>query len=118
VSVGILGVEVHRAEAVVVTFDDDVEAVFPVAELRAACPCAGCRGQRERGQQAWPQPGQPAVISVVDAELTGAWGISLRWSDGHDTGIYSWDVLRRWWDGGLAGQMVIDPVPSPPSDQA
>jgi len=43
--------------------------------------------------------------------------MSIRWSDGHDTGIYSWDVLRRWWDGGLQGAMVTDPVPGSPTDQ-
>ena len=26
------------------------------------------------------------------------WGISLRWSDGHDTGIFAWTHLRTWWD--------------------
>jgi DUF971 family protein len=99
-------VEVRRTEALVVTYGDGVVATFPVAELRAACPCAGCRSARERGDVAWPRAGQPATISVLDAELAGAWGISLRWSDGHDTGIYSWDVLRRWWDRGRPDPLI------------
>ncbi len=110
-SIGILDVAVDRTTAMTVTFDDEVVAVFPVDELRAACPCATCRGMRERGEVAWPRVGQAATISVTDAELTGAWGISIRWSDGHDTGIYAWSVLRRWWDAGLDEPMVIDPVP-------
>jgi DUF971 family protein len=66
---------------------------------------------RERGRDAWPVgPGAPP-ISIVNAELTGAWGISIEWSDGHSTGIYAWSVLRRWWDSALDGQMVIDPTP-------
>jgi DUF971 family protein len=43
--------------------------------------------------------------------LTGAWGISIEWSDGHSTGIYAWSVLRRWWDTALDEPMVIDPAP-------
>jgi DUF971 family protein len=35
-------------------------------------------------------------VTIEDAELVGAWGMSIRWSDGHSTGIYSWDALRRW----------------------
>ena len=31
-------------------------------------------------------------------ELVGAWGISFTWNDGHATGIYPWDALRRWCD--------------------
>ena len=48
----------------------------------------------------WP-PRSP----IVDAELVGAWGLSMRWSDGHDTGIYSWAALRDWWDAGLRGPL-------------
>ena len=60
---------------------------------------------------AWPAAGQPDVISIRDASFTGAWGVSIDWSDGHSTGIYAWSVLRRWWDGGLDEPMVIDPIP-------
>jgi hypothetical protein len=55
-----------------------------------------------------------ALDGVVLVDATNP----LRWSDGHDTGIYSWDVLRRWWDGGLHGAMVIDPVPGPPAQDS
>jgi DUF971 family protein len=111
-------IEVRRHEAVVITFADGVIASFPVAALRAACPCASCRGWRERGEVAWPRPGTPDEVYVRDAELAGAWGLSIRWSDGHDTGIYAWSVLRRWWDAGLAAGLVIDPVPDDASDTA
>jgi DUF971 family protein len=94
-------VEIGRADHVTITFDDGVVCSFPVDVLRAACPCATCRGWRERGQAAWPRPGQPATIEVADAEFVGAWGMSIQWSDGHDTGIYAWSMLRRWWLAGL-----------------
>lgn len=101
-------IAIRRDEAVEITFGDGVVAVFPVGELRAACPCAGCRGLRERSEVAWPRGAQAATISVIDAELTGAWGLSIRWSDGHDTGIYAWSVLRRWWDGEMRRPLVDD----------
>ena len=37
-------------------------------------------------------------ISITDAKLAGAWGLSLDWSDGHSTGIYAWTVMRQWMD--------------------
>ena len=45
---------------------------------------------------------------VTDAQLSGAWGLSIDWSDGHSTGIYAWSTLRRWWDAGLETPMVDD----------
>jgi DUF971 family protein len=110
-SVEPVDIDIVRDRAVTITFDDGVVATFPVGDLRAACPCAACRGARERGEQAWPRPGGSSTISIVHAELSGAWGLSIDWSDGHSTGIYAWTVLRRWWDGGLAGAMVADPAP-------
>jgi len=89
-------VEVDRQRAVTVTFDDGEVCRFELPELRAACPCATCRGLRDRGEDAWPRPGGPTELTVTDAELVGAWGISFSWSDGHSTGIYPWDSLRAW----------------------
>ncbi len=97
----VVDVTIERSESVTITFDDGVVCAFPVEELRAACPCATCRGMRERGGIAWPRPGQPNSITIASAEFAGAWGLSISWSDGHDTGIYAWTPLRRWW---LAGR--------------
>lgn len=102
-------IDIQRDRSVTITFEDGAVCEFPVEALRAGCPCATCRGMRERGQDAWPRLGGPAEISIRNAELNGAWGLSIDWSDGHSTGIYAWSVLRRWWDAGLASSMVIDP---------
>lgn len=105
-------IDIQRDQAVVITFEDGVVCEFPVEALRAGCPCATCRGMRERGDVVWPRPGTNPVISVRDAELSGAWGLSIDWSDGHSTGIYAWSVLRRWWEAGLDQPMAVDPVPT------
>ena len=108
-------IDIDRTRSMTVTFADGTVAVFPVDALRAACPCAACRGWRERGEPAWPRPGGASTIEIRDAELTGAWGISVQWSDGHDTGIFAWERLRTWWDAGLDGPLVVDPTPGQPS---
>lgn len=93
-------VVLDRETALQVEYDDGVIACFPVGELREACPCAECRGRRESGRpvvsvvSAAPAP----PIVAVQAELHGNWGIAIEWSDGHDTGIYSWEHLRERWD--------------------
>jgi DUF971 family protein len=89
-------VEVRRAEGLTVTWEDGVAATFGLEELRRNCPCATCRTWRDRGEDAWPRPGSPDTLAVTDAELVGGWGISFVWNDGHSTGIYPWESLRRW----------------------
>jgi DUF971 family protein len=91
-------IQVERERAVTLTFDDGVVCELPLVDLRLACPCATCRSYRDRGEPAWPRPGSATTLSVTDAELVGAWGISFVWSDGHATGIYPWAALRAWCD--------------------
>jgi DUF971 family protein len=92
--VQVVDVEVDRTTAMRVTYEDGVDATFPVLALRRACPCAGCRGQRDQGREAFTG----TAVTILEAELHGNWGISIRWSDGHNTGIYAWSYLRSWWD--------------------
>jgi DUF971 family protein len=89
-------IDVDRARGVTVTFDDGAVCQYELVDLRRACPCAACRNLRDGGQAVWPRPGSPEPLAIVDAELVGAWGISFTWNDGHATGIYPWDALRRW----------------------
>ncbi len=93
-------IDVKRDEAVTITFGDGVVARFELEDLRKQCPCAECRGRRERGEVLWPRPGSPTPLRIDDAELHGAWGLNITWNDGHATGIFPFDALRRWHDGG------------------
>lgn len=91
----VVEISIEREVRLTASFDDGVTIEWPVDELRRVCPCAGCRGQREQGRDPWsPRPGLESP-QIMDAELVGAFGLSIRWNDGHDTGIYSWDYLRR-----------------------
>jgi DUF971 family protein len=89
----VVDVVLDRDEALRITYDDGVHAEFPIRALRDACPCADCRTRRDQDRPVTTV----ADVSAVDAELHGNWGIAIRWSDGHETGIYSWELLRRWW---------------------
>jgi DUF971 family protein len=89
-------IQVERERAVTLTFDDGVVCELGLEELRVSCPCASCRSFRDRGEPSWPRPGSPATLAITDAELVGAWGLRLSWSDGHATGIYPWDALHAW----------------------
>ncbi len=90
----VVDVELDRTAALSVSYDDGVIATFGLLQLRRACPCATCRGRRDRDLPVYAGE----TVTATDADLHGNWGIAIRWSDGHDTGIYAWDHLRRWWD--------------------
>ena len=72
--------------------------------LRHACPCATCHDEREKQGRAIgaPPPAPAALLPLYKAparpdtvQQVGRYAISFGWNDGHTSGIYSWDYLRR-----------------------
>jgi len=91
-------VELDRASSLTLRWPDGTESVFALDDLRRNCPCAECRGIRDQGRVPGPGPHAPAPLTAIDAELVGGWGLTIRWSDGHTTGIYAWSILKAWSD--------------------
>jgi DUF971 family protein len=79
-------------KGVTIAWRDGHVSHFDADVLRASCPCAECRGRRDKNLPVGTNEG----ASVQGAELVGAWGITFHWSDGHHTGIYTWEILRSW----------------------
>ncbi|HEV8124539.1 MAG TPA: DUF971 domain-containing protein [Gemmatimonadales bacterium] len=67
---------------------------FPARELRLACPCAAC--VEEMTGRPLLDPGRvAAAIQPVSVALVGAYGLRITWSDGHSTGIYTFQMLLK-----------------------
>lgn len=85
-------VGIDRDTALTIVWADAHRTRIGLPELREQCPCAHCTEQRRSGTAVAAAKG----LRVTGAELVGAWGLALAWSDGHDTGVYRWEVLRSW----------------------
>lgn len=62
--------------------------------LRSDCPCAACVDEMT-GKRLLDPANVAASIEPVAVELAGNYALKIRWSDGHETGLYTWDHLRR-----------------------
>ncbi len=74
-----------------IAFDDGRAFSLPAEYLRVYSPSAEVRGHGP-GQEVL-QAGKREV-SIEDVEAVGAYAVKLVFSDGHDTGIYSWEYLH------------------------
>lgn len=68
------------------------EAFFPARDLRLACPCAACVEEMS-GRPILNPATIPSDIRPVSVALVGAYGLKIQWSDGHATGIYTFERL-------------------------
>src|ERR1700752_266419 len=77
-----------------ITWADDLECSFNAAVLRSSCPCAQC--VNEWTGERMLKPGTISdELEIKDLSLVGRYALNFRWSDGHDTGIYSFRYLRE-----------------------
>jgi len=93
-------VKVHlkKTEALELAWADGHKSVFGLRFLRKNCPCAGCQGERDLlGRTLLPvvRTVHDGPITATGAELVGNYALRIKWSDGHDTGIYSFKYLRE-----------------------
>ncbi|NMC81217.1 MAG: DUF971 domain-containing protein [Chloroflexi bacterium] len=97
-----VAITANRNESVlIITWDDQHTSVYPFSLLRAACPCASCRGGHENmSAEPDPQvfnqslPDSPAT-RMQGIEAVGSYAITIAWEDGHHYGIYNWHYLRE-----------------------
>jgi DUF971 family protein len=66
---------------------------FTTAELRRICPCAGCVDEVTGHKLLDPQSVSTDLVHR-DVRLVGRYALSLDFSDGHRTGIYTFRFLR------------------------
>ncbi|HUO90382.1 MAG TPA: DUF971 domain-containing protein [Rhizomicrobium sp.] len=75
-----------------VEYDSGERFVLPAEYLRVESPSAEVQGHG---------PGQKQIVSgkhdvtVVGLEPVGNYAVRIRFDDGHDTGLYSWDYLHE-----------------------
>ena len=81
-----------------IKWDDGTESYISLERLRKCCPCAGCKGEVDVMGNLYRNPEKtltPAAFKLVRVEVVGAYAVQPVWADGHATGIYSFDYLRR-----------------------
>ncbi len=86
----------EAARALLVEWMDGQGQAIPFARLRGSCPCALCSGEMGRPGRFQIDPHlHPGEDELADIQLVGNYGLKVIWADGHDTGIYRFELLRQ-----------------------
>lgn len=93
-------VHVSTGAGVDITWSDGHASHYDFGYLRDQCPCAMCGDERQKKKDL-ARPAGPAVLPLYKpkpkaqaASPVGNYAIQISYSDGHSSGIYSFDYLR------------------------
>ena len=83
-----------------IEWDDGVTLEYGFRELRDICPCATCREKR-RSDDKPPEllpvlsAAEARPMRILEMKPVGNYAYTIHFSDGHDTGIFQFDLLRE-----------------------
>ena len=81
-------------ECVTIRWADGHVGAYEARYLRGRCPCAQCVSETSGERLVFEEHIDPGV-AIAAARTVGNYALHFDWSDGHTTGIYSFDYLRR-----------------------
>ena len=67
---------------------------YPFRFLRCECPCAACVNEFT-GERMLDPATVPDDILPEEVGFSGNYALKIKWTDGHHTGLFSWDYLAR-----------------------
>jgi DUF971 family protein len=96
-------IAISKSKGIKIDWKDGHTSEYGLEYLRDKCPCAACTGAHgtpPRTPTAGSGANSPfqmyqAKLKMLAVEPVGNYAIRINWSDGHNTGIYSYDHLRE-----------------------
>jgi DUF971 family protein len=79
---------------IAIEWQEGADTVFSAAELRRLCPCAHCIHELTGAKLLDPES-IPDDMTHENVRMVGNYAIAVRFSDGHDTGIFPFPFLRE-----------------------
>lgn len=92
------GIRAHQAEQVLeLTWESGGVDRLAYHMLRAECPCASCRDEWTGARILDPKTIRPD-LKLEGMEPVGNYAVRLAWNDGHGSGLFTWETLKRLGD--------------------
>ena len=76
-----------------INWSDNSESKYTAAQLRRSCPCASCVNEWT-GKKILEDKNVPDDLTFSTISIVGRYALNFQFSDGHDTGIFSFAFLH------------------------
>jgi len=97
-------IAVSKSKGIDIDWKDGLRAHYSLALLRDNCPCAVCTGahgtEPQKTDHLGADAGSPfqmykASLKMLACEAVGNYALKINWNDGHSSGIFSFEYLRK-----------------------
>ena len=95
-------IQINHTEVVndllLIQWSDKTDSVIPLTLLRNNCPCAFCAGEKDALGNMYVGPPQQMIqqsYQLQELQPVGYYGLRPFWADGHATGIYTVELLKK-----------------------
>ena len=94
-------IAISKSTGIKIDWRDGHHSDYSLGYLRDECPCATCTGahgtepQRSSYSKTDLFPMFKPALRIESVEAVGRYAVRIHWNDGHSTGIYSFDHLRK-----------------------
>jgi DUF971 family protein len=92
-------IAISKSKGIQIDWKDGHHSQYGLDYLRDRCPCATCTGAHgttpRQAQANSPFQMYQPTLKMLSVEPVGNYAIQIHWSDGHSTGIYSYEHFRR-----------------------
>ena len=97
-------IAISKSKGIKIDWKDGHHSEYSLAYLRDECPCASCTGAHgtEPKRTDYSKPAAASAfpmfkptLKMLNVEEVGHYAFRIDWSDGHNTGIYSYEHLRK-----------------------
>lgn len=89
-----LQIQEENEREISIAWSDDAVTRYDAAQLRRACPCASCVNEWT-GEKILKDENIPDETSFSNISLVGRYALNFKFSDGHETGIYTFQYMRK-----------------------
>ena len=92
-----VGLALEPPASLTITWSDGVRQAIRIRTLRDACPCAHCRREpatKNAGLLPVLAPAELRPLTVERMVPVGQYAYGIHFSDGHSSGVYTWEWLR------------------------
>jgi DUF971 family protein len=79
-----------------IKWDDKTESLIKLANLRRECPCAVCEAERKEQSDSYIPIYSGEQLHIQSIQTVGNYAIGINWEDNHNTGIYTFDHLKKF----------------------